>query len=151
MMIVTMELVLANSIRRLETLFRSSVLGVMQPFSAPYQTFRGILKERPALPSAFVCDDDTIASGVMRALAEAGYHVPEDISVIGFNDRPSSEMTSPPLTSVNVPRTSFGAEGIDALVRLIQKREQGITEVRPLKLRIGTQLVCRESVRNLVP
>ena len=116
-----------------------------------YQTFRGILKERPALPSAFVCDDDTIASGVMRALVEAGYHVPEDISVIGFNDRPSSEMTSPPLTSVNVPRTSFGAEGIDALVRLIQKREQGITEVRPLKLRIGTQLVCRESVRNLVP
>lgn len=125
------------------------VLRIPYTEAGSCQTFRGILEEKPALPSAFVCDDDTIASGVMRALAESGYHVPEDISVIGFNDRPSSEMTVPPLTSVNVPRASFGAEGVDALVKLIQKREQGITEVRPLKLRVGTQLVCRESVKKL--
>ncbi len=127
-----------------------------QPVKIPYtelesyQVFRRILGEKPPLPSAFVCDDDTIASGVMRALVEAGYRVPEDVSIIGFNDRPSSEMTSPPLTSINVPRASFGAEGVDALVKLIKKREQGITETRTLKLRIGTQLVCRESVQKLV-
>lgn len=114
-----------------------------------YQALQSILAEKPTLPTAFVCDDDTIASGALRAFAEVGYRVPEDVSVVGFNDRPSSEMTVPPLTSINVPRASFGAEGVDALVKLIQKREQGITEVRPLKLRIGTQLVCRKSVRNL--
>lgn len=114
-----------------------------------YQTFRQILEEKPTLPSAFVCDDDTIASGAMRALAEAGYCVPEDVSVVGFNDRPSSEVTSPPLTTVNVARASFGAEGVDALAKLIQKRKQGITENRPLKLRIGTQLICRKSVKEL--
>lgn len=127
-----------------------------QPIRVPYteigsyQAFQGILNGKPSLPSAFVCDDDTIASGAMRALAEAGYRVPKDVSIIGFNDRPSSEMTLPPLTSINVPRASFGAEGVDALVKLIHKHEQGITESRPLKLRIGTQLVCRESVQKLV-
>ena len=40
-------------------------------------------------PDAFVCDDDTIAVGAIRAFTEAGLSIPEDISVIGFNDRPT--------------------------------------------------------------
>lgn len=112
-----------------------------------YQEFVAYLKTKPALPSAFVCDDDTIACGALRAFAEAGIQVPEDVSIIGFNDRPSSEITTPPLTTVNVPRASFGAEGVDALVKLIRKREEGTPEMRSLKTRIGTHLVYRGSVK----
>lgn len=111
-----------------------------------YQSFRQILAEHPDLPDAFVSDDDTIAAGALRALTEAGYRVPDDFSIIGFNDRPSCELTVPPLTSVNVSRSSYGAEGVDALVRLIRMRKQGLAEIRPCKLRIGTQLVRRASV-----
>lgn len=112
-----------------------------------YRDMSRYLKEMPKLPEGFVCDDDTIAAGAMRALAEAGYRVPEDISVIGFNDRPACEVTTPPLTSVNVSKHVFSAEAVDELVRLIENGKQEIAETRSRKIRIGTRLVKRGSVR----
>lgn len=113
-----------------------------------YQDIRNILKNTHDLPSAFVCDDDTIAIGALRALTACGYSIPEDVSLIGFNDRPNSLITLPPLTSVNVPKGSFGSAAVSALVSLIDKRERGSWE-RSLKTRLGTQLSIRESVRKL--
>ena len=110
-----------------------------------YQDFRKHLNEKPELPTAFVTDDDTIASGVMKALQEYGISIPDDISIVGFNDRPSCEISSPPLTSINVPKQSFGAEGIDTLMRLIEKKEQSETNGRSKKIRVATQLVVRGS------
>lgn len=108
-----------------------------------YQSFKEILNQKPELPTAFVSDDDTIASGVMKALTERNIHVPEDISIIGFNDRPLCKETTPKMTSVNVPRNSFGAEAVDALIRIIENTNP---THRPLKIRIGTQLAIRDSV-----
>ena len=113
-----------------------------------YQDFLNYLSASPALPSAFVADDDTIAIGALRALREKGYSVPEDISVIGFNDRPSCEISQPPLTSINVPRHSFGSEAVDMLMKLIDKAASGGKNERSLKLRIGTQLIVRDSVKK---
>lgn len=113
-----------------------------------YQDFRKILQTSPPLPTAFVTDDDTMAIGVMRALTEKGIRVPEDISIIGFNDRPTCAISSPPLTTVNVPRHSFGVEAVDCLLSLIERQKGGVNG-RSIKIRIGTQLIQRESVRNL--
>lgn len=99
----------------------------------------------PKLPKAFVSDDDTVALGVMRALSEKGYKIPEDISIIGFNDRPSSEITIPPLTTINVSKYSFATETVDELMRLIKNTEKNITESRSRKIRIGTKLIVRDS------
>lgn len=110
-----------------------------------YQDFKACLSEGAQLPTALVTDDDTIASGVMKVLQEKGIAIPEAISIVGFNDRPSCEISSPPLTSVNVPRQSFGAEAIDSLMRLIEKLEQTESSGRSKKVRIGTQLVVRGS------
>lgn len=100
------------------------------------------------LPRAFVCDDDTIAAGAVRAFSEYGCKVPEDFSVIGFNDRPLCEITTPPLTSVNVPKQAMAAEAVDELIRLIQSKEHTNSEMRSRKIRIGTKLVIRQSVAD---
>lgn len=113
-----------------------------------YQDMKQYLesKKKPELPDAFVCDDDTIAAGVLRALIEYGYHVPKDISLIGFNDRPMCEVTNPPLTSVNVSKHALAVEAVDELIRLIKNQQMMISETRSRKIRIGTKLILRDSV-----
>ena len=113
-----------------------------------YLDISALLRENVPLPTAFVCDDDTIAVGALRAFQAAGLRVPEDISLIGFNDRPNTSLTQPPLTSVNVPRYSFGTAAVDAIVSLIGKiKNDPAAIVRTTKTRIGTQLTVRGSVR----
>ena len=105
-------------------------------------------RKKNSLPTAFVTDDDTIAVGVLRALTEQGYEVPEEISLIGFNDRPSCQITVPPLTSVDISKHAISVETVDELLRMIDKREKEIPELRSRKLRIGTKLITRNSVRK---
>ena len=89
--------------------------------------------------------------GALRALTEQGYRVPEDISIVGFNDRPTCEVTIPPLTSINVSKYALARESVDELLRLIQKQPQSNPEPRSRKIRIGTKLVVRESVSRIQP
>jgi DNA-binding LacI/PurR family transcriptional regulator len=77
------------------------------------------LARHPDVTAVFVANDD-MAIGVMRALAEAGRPVPEDVSVVGLDDIPSAAYHSPPLTTV---RQDFGAlarQGLERLVRQIE-------------------------------
>ncbi len=111
-----------------------------------YQDFRQILDNKAKMPTAFVTDDDTIAVGAMKALQEFGYRIPEDISLVGYNDRPMCEVTNPPLTTVNVSKYSFAVEAIDTLMGIIKNRENIDVQLRTKKLRIETKLFVRESV-----
>ncbi|MDO4345069.1 MAG: LacI family DNA-binding transcriptional regulator [Eubacteriales bacterium] len=110
-----------------------------------HQDFRQILQKKAKLPTAFVTDDDTIAVGVMKALQEQGYRIPEDISIVGYNDRPTCSVTEPPLTSVNVSRYSFAAEAIDMLVGIVKNEERAKEKLRTKKLRVETKLYVRGS------
>lgn len=115
-----------------------------------FRDLRLYLEQNPSasLPTAFVCDDDTIAVGAMRAFAEKGIRIPEDVSVIGFNDRPACEVTIPPLTSVNVSKHALAVEAVDELMRLMEGKERPAEETRSRKIRIGTRLAARESVQR---
>ncbi len=66
------------------------------------------LFESGAQPTAIVCVNDYMALGVLRALHEAGRRVPQDVSVIGFDNIHLTAFSSPPLTTVNVPREQIG-------------------------------------------
>lgn len=116
-----------------------------------YRDIKKYLETTPSLslPTAFVTDDDTIAVGAIRAFTERGYQIPEDISVIGFNDRPSCELTEPPLTSINVSKHTLAVETVDELMRLIKNEEEDSSECRSRKIRIGTKLILRDSVREI--
>jgi DNA-binding LacI/PurR family transcriptional regulator len=95
-----------------------------------------------ALPdaTAIFCGNDTMALGVMRALAERGRDVPGEISVVGFDDVPEAGFYLPPLTTV---RQDFGEVGRRALGALID-RMSGDGGPGP-RLRIAPELIVRRS------
>jgi LacI family transcriptional regulator len=131
------------------TFSSSDILEVRYTEEGSYQDIKGYLDRNKStkLPSAFVCDDDTIAVGALRAFTEHGYKIPEDVSIIGFNDRNICEVTSPPLTTISIPKHTFAVEAVDELIRLIENKDRTIANARSRKIRIGTKLMVRKSVR----
>jgi len=91
-------------------------------------------------PSAVVCSNDWTAIGALHAIDAAGLRVPEDISVVGFDDIPLASYTSPPLTSVRMSAGDVGSTAFEALFRLIggERLEGDVYQV-------PTQLVVRQS------
>ena len=81
----------------------------------------------------------------MQAFKQHGYAVPENISIIGFDDRPICKLVEPPLTTVAVPQALFGPSAVDLLVSKIQ-----IPRTQSLKIDIGTNLIERSSVMRLL-
>lgn len=72
------------------------------------------------LPTAIFCASDAIAYGCMEALGEAGFKVPYDISIVGFDDSFLARMTSPPLTTVRQPLRRMGRRSVEKLLPLIR-------------------------------
>ena len=70
--------------------------------------------------AVFAANDD-MAIGLMRALTEAGLRVPDDVSVVGFDDIPVAPYVTPPLTSVRQPFDAVAREGLRLLVQAIEK------------------------------
>jgi DNA-binding LacI/PurR family transcriptional regulator len=92
--------------------------------------------------------DDMTAFGAIRALAKAGLRVPENCSVIGFDDVAACGLYTPPLTTVRQPMEAMGAlaanlvvEGINAV---LEKRE-----VSAVHRKMAPELTVRESTRSL--
>lgn len=81
-----------------------------------------------------------MALGVLRGLTERGLRVPEDVSVVGFDDVPDASYYVPPLTTV---RQDFGEVGRQALSVLLE-RMTGAPATGP-RVRVGTELIVRQS------
>lgn len=91
-------------------------------------------------PTAILCGNDTMALGALRALSERGLRIPDDVSVVGFDDIPDASYYMPPLTTV---RQDFGEVGRQALsVLLDQMAGEGTTGPR---IRVATELITRQS------
>lgn len=80
-----------------------------------YQATRSLL-DSGFMPSAIICVNDFMALGVLRALRERGLAVPEDVSVVGYDNIGLSEYAAPALTTVNVPRDQIGHAVSSALL-----------------------------------
>jgi DNA-binding LacI/PurR family transcriptional regulator len=70
--------------------------------------------------AVFAANDD-MAIGLIRALLEAGRRVPDDVSVVGFDDIPVAAYVTPPLTTARQPFDAVAAEGLHRLVHAIEK------------------------------
>src|SRR5690606_4087511 len=66
--------------------------------------------------TAVVCGSDLMALGAVRAARSLGLRVPEDVSVVGFDDSPLIAFTDPPLTTVRQPVSAMGHAAVSALV-----------------------------------
>jgi LacI family transcriptional regulator len=134
------------SLQRLGLSFEKRYVFAVDPtFHGAHEDMRKILQSGPKLPTALFCANDIIACGCLRALKEAGLRVPEDISLIGFDDLPLSAVVDPPLTTVQVSKAQIGRMAIQLLVTRIR----GPALSPPVKVLIGGSLVERQSVRDI--
>ncbi len=83
-----------------------------------------MLLELPQPPTSIVTSSDLIAIGVYKRLKEKGLRVPEDISVIGYDDIPIARYQDPPLTTIRQPYYDLGVKAVDILMRFIKNRDQ---------------------------
>ncbi|MDH6597161.1 LacI family DNA-binding transcriptional regulator [Bacillus aerius] len=95
--------------------------------------------QKGKLPEAFFIGSDSMAIGAMRALHEAGLRVPQDVSIVGFNDIEAASFSSPPLTTVKVYTEEMGEVGLKLLLERIEGRKL------PLKVVVPTKLMQRDS------
>lgn len=96
------------------------------------------LLDLPERPTAIFTGSDLQALGVMNAAAQRSLHVPEDLSIVGFDDIAQAALTSPPLTTVRQPQAQLASMAVGML--LDQQDGQGAA---PAALEVATELVVR--------
>ena len=104
---------------------------------------KALIQKRKKLPEAFFAANDSMAIGCMRAIREAGYQVPEDVSIIGMDDTSICLACTPQLTTVRVFRQELGQAAVRMLLSLPQ---EGMPCA--LKTEVGVALVTRDSVKK---
>ena len=107
-----------------------------------YAMMRDIIKEESVLPTAVFCASDPIALGAMRAIVEAGYSIPEDISIVGFDNITTATFTSPPLTTIYAPAYDMGEYGAS----LLYEKTMRVQAKTPMMIKLPCVLVKRETL-----
>lgn len=92
-------------------------------------------------PTAVFAGNDVIAYGAMEAIHEAGLSIPDNISLIGFDDDYMSRYVNPPLSTVVIPAAGMGSTA----VTLLAERIEGISRTKPERRMLPSQIVRRES------
>ena len=92
--------------------------------------------------TAIVCSHDLIAHSVMIHCAQMGYRVPEDVSIVGFDDIPMCRYTMPPLTSIRQDRINIGKSGFYAMLNQLHN-------VHVTALLLHAELIERDSCTNV--
>ncbi len=110
-----------------------------------YQDMLRYLQKNPRLPTAFFADNDMIALGAMKALQEMGMRIPEDVSIVGFDDLPFCEISSPPLTTLRVPNREMGKMAVRRLAEMIE----GIAADAVIKTQVCPRIVYRSTVKKM--
>jgi LacI family transcriptional regulator len=95
-------------------------------------------------PTAIFACNDLMAYGVIHAIAEAGFNVPQDFSLVGFDDIYLSTYINPPLTTIRQPRLEMGKEAVSTLITRIKN---DVNYSRSVVL--SAELIVRSSTRKL--
>ena len=90
--------------------------------------------------TAIIAGNDLLALGSMDALREANIRVPENVSVVGYDDMPFLERMDPALTTVHVPKYEMGSQATKALLEIV-----GGEDRNPVVLKMQPNLVVRDS------
>lgn len=94
--------------------------------------------------TAVVASNDESAMGAMQVLKEAGRKIPDDVAIIGFDDRQEAAAQDPPLTSVHVPLNKSGYQAVDVLLRHMSKDPNALQTFKvPTSLAIRQSCGCR--------
>lgn len=110
-----------------------------------WEDMKNIIKTGVYVPhGAVVADNDSVAIGAIKAIREAGYSIPEDLSIVGFDDIPFSAVTMPALTTMRISRSQMGTMAVD----IIRKRIK-YPDWPEMHMLIGGKLIIRNSTRPM--
>lgn len=111
-----------------------------------YECMNKILSQ-DSLPTAVFCCNDVMALGAISAITEKGLRVPDDISIIGYDNIHSSRFYAPPLTTIHQSKSRLGAQAVNLLFERIANKDNDSHEKH--RIAIHPELVLRKSVRTL--
>ncbi len=86
-----------------------------------YHQMKKLVKKIKDFPLAIFCANDFVALGVIKAIYEAGYEVPKDIAVFGFNDIPVAKYFNPSLSTIKVFTKEMGYEAVNTVIKRIKE------------------------------
>ena len=131
-----------NYCRKLELCYEPYVLEEEFSAESGYQMMNKLI-ESGQLPTAVFAASDPIAIGAMRSLYEHGYKIPEDISIIGFDDISVAEFSNPPLTTVHAPSEYMGEYAANFVAKLYN--EVPSEYKTPVRLTLPCTLIKRQT------
>jgi LacI family transcriptional regulator len=105
-----------------------------------YDNVKGLLQSENPPPTAIFASNDLSAFGAMDALREGGLRIPEDISIIGFDDIPQASLVYPKLTTVRQPLEQMGRVAVKLLLEHIEDPSRS-----PQRVTLATELIIRDS------
>lgn len=108
------------------------------------------LLARPDPPTAIVAGNDNLALAIISTCRAKNVRVPEDLSVVGFDDTPLACQVNPALTTIRQPLVEIGTEAVRLLLAEINSEREPEEEARPVHLpcRLQPELIIRESTTN---
>lgn len=130
----------ANSLKKNELMFDESL--VVEGTFTEESGYRGMKKLLPAKPDAIFAASDQMALGAIRAIKEYGLNIPEDVSVIGFDDFQLPIPPSISLTTIRQPIARFGNEALNLLLDIIKNKSES-----PRQVILKSELIIRESTK----
>lgn len=96
------------------------------------------------LPTAFFCENDTLAISLIKTLQDLGINVPEDISVVGFDNISEATVVTPELTTIDINRRYMAILALEKAISIVTEGNVNQTQVL-----INTKLIERNSVKNI--
>lgn len=120
-------------------------------FEGGYAAMQQILAAKAEF-TAVVASNDESAMGAMRVLKEAGFRIPEDVAIIGFDDRQEAAAQDPPLTSVHVPLHKSGYQAVEVLLKHINGQKDVARSFKiPTSLAVRQSCGCRLDIAGIAP
>lgn len=123
---------------------KENIIAIDPTVDGSYNDMKMYLEKKDVeMPTAFFALNDILALGAMKAMMEKGIRIPDDVSVVGFDDIPFCLFSNPRITTVKVHSKTMGRVAVKRLMEKIEE-EFDIT----LKIEVNTELIERESVKT---
>ncbi len=107
-----------------------------------YDAAKTLFSNNKEITAIFACND-AMAIGAMHYLKDNGFKIPEDVSVVGFDDVEADLLLDPPLTTIRVPKIELGAEAFRVMIKHLKNNESN------KKILVPVELIKRKSTGEL--
>lgn len=135
------------ALKKLDLNYRKDYVFFVEPtLDGALNDMEILLKNNVKLPTALIADNDLLALGALKAFKQNGIRVPDDVSLIGFDDIPMCLFFEPALTSVRVSTRSLGYAAVQHIIHRIDHVDM---DEAFRKISIGTTLMVRDSVKKI--